>query len=283
MKKEIRKVTGNIIQITTLDERWYAKEETNPITGIPEFVFYPSLTWVADCYPKGIGFYKWLADKGWDEAESIKTAGGERGSKVHKAIEKLLSGEIVPMGDKFINPTTEQLEELTLEEYECLMSWCEWYKKTNPVTLAVEVSVTTEILGMKYGCTIDWIGMINGKLSIRDWKTSQTIWPSSMIQLSGQSRALPFIEPAILERIKKEKDNVESPDIGIVQIGYKRNKNGYKETQIKDCWDMFKIAYSIWGKEHNEDSPKQRDYPLILKLEEKTPLDKPTIKHKHKG
>jgi hypothetical protein len=72
MKKLIRNVDEKrgIVQITTYDERWYAHEVKDPITGIPTVIFVPSVTWVAESYPKGIGFYKWLADKGWDEAEA---------------------------------------------------------------------------------------------------------------------------------------------------------------------------------------------------------------------
>ena len=97
MKKLIRDVDEKrgIVQITTYDERWYAHEVKDPITGIPTVIFVPSVTWVAESYPKGIAFYKWLADKGWDEAEAIKEAAGDKGSKVHHAIEDLLAGREV--------------------------------------------------------------------------------------------------------------------------------------------------------------------------------------------
>jgi hypothetical protein len=63
MKKLIRDVDEKkgIVQITTYDERWYAHEVKDPITGIPFIKFVPSVTWVAESYPKGIGFYRWLA------------------------------------------------------------------------------------------------------------------------------------------------------------------------------------------------------------------------------
>ena len=63
MKKLIRDVDQKkgIVQITTYDEPWYAHEVKDPITGIPFIKFVPSVTWVAESYPKGIGFYRWLA------------------------------------------------------------------------------------------------------------------------------------------------------------------------------------------------------------------------------
>ena len=61
--------TKGIVQITTVDERWYLKKDK----------FVPSSTWIANYYPKGIGFNKWLASKGWDRAEALKQEAGEKG------------------------------------------------------------------------------------------------------------------------------------------------------------------------------------------------------------
>jgi hypothetical protein len=50
----------------------------------------PSVTWISGFWPKGIGFYKWLADKGWDEAEAAKQAAGDKNEKsLTYALEKL--------------------------------------------------------------------------------------------------------------------------------------------------------------------------------------------------
>lgn len=89
MKIEIRKVDQEkgITQITSLDERWYEKDGK----------YFPSLTWICSFWPKGVQFYKWLAEKGWDEAEALKKAAGDKGSKVHHAIEDLLNGKTVKM------------------------------------------------------------------------------------------------------------------------------------------------------------------------------------------
>src|SRR6201999_1940897 len=108
------------------DERWYLKQSINPITEIPEYTGVPSVTWITQSYPKGIGYFKWLPDKGWDEAEDIKTAAGEKGSKVHLAIEAILRGEEVRIDSKFMSKETGQEEELTLEECDCILSFVAW-------------------------------------------------------------------------------------------------------------------------------------------------------------
>ena len=112
MKIEIKKTKdNNIIQITTLDERWYH------ILDADKFV--PSSTWICDYYPKGTAFYKWLAEHGWDEAESIKNAAAEKGSKVHRAIEALLKGAEIHLNDVFPDSNGEQ-GELTVEEWKSI-------------------------------------------------------------------------------------------------------------------------------------------------------------------
>jgi hypothetical protein len=82
-----------IVQITTYDERWYAHEVKDPITGIPFIKFVPSVTWIAESYPKGIGFYRWLADKGWDEAEAIKEAAGDKAQRFTTRLKIFSQGE----------------------------------------------------------------------------------------------------------------------------------------------------------------------------------------------
>ena len=113
MKKIIRTVdeARGILQVTTVDERWYVRSITDGSTGLPQYLYVPSVTWVAGHYPKGIEFYKWLASKGWDEAQAIKNAAGDKGSKVHYAITALLTGQKVDWREaKFLNPSTEQEE-----------------------------------------------------------------------------------------------------------------------------------------------------------------------------
>src|SRR3990167_10229399 len=125
MKKEIREVNQvkGIVRITCPDERWYARSIKDPTTGLPVYEYVPSVTWIAEHYPKGIGFYKWLAQTGWDESQALKEAAGDKGSKVHTAISALLTGQTVKMDDQVTNPSTGQAEPLTLEEYAAVMSF----------------------------------------------------------------------------------------------------------------------------------------------------------------
>jgi len=256
MKIEIRVVDKKkkIIQITTPDERWYAKalKPEKDITSMADYRFVPSVTWIAGHYPKGIGFYKWLADRGWDEAEALKNAAGNKGSKVHQAIGMYLTGSEIKMDDSFANDNGKP-EELTIEEYDCILSFTEWYKTLiSPKLLASEITVFNDIEG--YAGTVDLLLEIDKEVWLIDFKTGQQIWPEYELQISAYKHAtLPV------------NGNVK---LGILQIGYRRNKNGYKFTEIDDKYDLFLSAKKIWANETAGEKPKQKDYPLSVKLGE---------------
>lgn len=255
MKKEIRVVDQEkrILQVTTTDERWYVREGINQKTGLPTYDYIPSVTWIAGFYPKGIAFYKWLANKGWDEAEAIKSAAGDKGSKVHLAIADLIDGKTIKINSKYLNKTTEKDEELTLEEYECIMSFADWFKKFKPKVLEREFVVFNE--EQKYAGTVDLYCKIKDKEYVIDLKTSQYIWPEHELQISAYKHA--FTQPV---------------NIAILQLGYNKNKTfKFKFTETEDCFDVFLAAKQIWAKETEGIEPKQRDFPLeiTLKPEEK--------------
>ncbi len=281
MEKLIRVVdeAKGIVQITTLDERWYFKPSENKVSGVPEFTSVPSVTWISGYYPKGIAYYKWIADHGWDEAEAIKMAAGEKGSKVHKAIEALLAGVEVKMNDKFLNPKTGQEEELTVEEYECLMAFKEWFEEEQPEILASEITVWGTVYRHKftgqyiteeqwaelpvklqenyetesYAGTVDFIyRKKDGRIGAMDFKTSQYIWPSHICQVSLYKPALKDYQIDFLE---------------ILQLGYKANKfKKWKVTEVGYDQALITSCFTIWKRETKSVVPKQKDYPLALKL-----------------
>ena len=256
MKKEIRVVDDQrkIVQVTTSDERWYLKDAEDAKTGLPIYEYVPSVTWICEFYPKGIAFYKWLANKGWDEAEAIKVAAGDKGSKVHFAIKDLIQGKEVAIDAKYLNPTSGEAEELTLEEYGCLMSFVDWFKEDKPRFINAEFVVW----GQGYAGTIDLLAEIDGQKWLIDFKTSQYIWPSHELQVSAYKHAINYPDS------KEERDDLK---LAILQLGYKLNKHKkYKFSEIEDHYQEFLAAKSIWAKETKGVEPKQRDYPLSVSL-----------------
>lgn len=262
MQKEIKIIDKEkqIVRITCLDERWYARPGEDPVTGLPVYSYFPSSTWIAGMYPKGIGFYKWLADKGWNEAEAIKTAAGNKGSKVHQALELIEKAGELPIDTVFMNNETGYAEALGTEEIDCLFSFTRWHAETLPEPLAVEMTV----FGDGYAGTLDRIYRINGQIYIVDFKTSQQIWEEMKLQISSYNHA--EIDYLSLGITKEEWANRK---MAILQVGYRLNKNGWKFTEIEDKFDLFKMAMSIWKNENPNAKPRQRDYPLTLKLKTK--------------
>jgi hypothetical protein len=230
-----------IIQITTEDERWYSKDVNGKI------IYVPSVTWICDHYPKGIAFYKWLANQGWDEAEALKASAAERGSKIHQAVEELMNGKVIKMDSKFVNRDSGTMEELTSSEYEAVMSFVSWFERVKPVVINKEFNVFSDDNG--YAGTVDLACKINGEEWIIDFKSGQSIWPSYELQLSAYKHAI-----------------MGDFRLGILQLGYRKNKDKFKFTELEDKFDLFLAAKQIWANECTGQQPPQREYPIELKL-----------------
>lgn len=266
MKKEIKLIDKEkkVVRITTLNERWYAKPSTDSKTGLPIFEYFPSSTLIASYYPKGIFFYKWLAEKGWDEAEAIKNAAGDKGSKVHIACGHIDEGlEIDIEKSKYLNNSTEQMEELSQEELDCILSYVKFIDDLKPVLLANEITS----FGKFYAGTADKIFAVPNsvypdvrQIWIVDLKTSKSIWEEYKLQISSYSHM--DIDYKKLGITDVEWENRK---LAILQVGYTRNKDGYKFTEIDDKFDLFEMAYKIFLNENPDSKPQQKDYPLIIK------------------
>jgi len=107
------------------------------------------------------------------------------------------------------------------------------------------------VWGNGYAGTVDLLCEINGEPWIVDFKTGQNIWPSAEIQVSAYKEAI---------------TDIPNIKLGILQLGYWRTKTKYKFTEIKDKYDLFLAAKRIWQNDQEGVEPKQKDYPMELKL-----------------
>lgn len=248
MNKEIRVVSddGKIVQCTTFDERWYIKSDASGQTP------YPSVTWITSFYPKGIGYAKWLANHGWDDSQSIMRDAGDRGYRVHSLITALLDKKVLDINMSLPNPTTGILERITLEEYEAVMSFCDWFNQVQPKVLGNEVVIFNDEYG--YAGTLDLLCEIAGEKWLLDFKTSQDIWPSHKLQLSGYKKC------------------VDVQRMAILQVGYRKNKNRWKFTEVTDQFDLFLATKQIWQAEAGKQQPLKKDYPVKLQLNLNVPV-----------
>lgn len=237
-RRVVNKDTG-LVQITTQDERWYFDGDK----------YLPSVTWICQVgVPKGIGYAKWLASKGWDEAEALKTEAGERGSIVHSAIEQLLKTGSVKFDDELMNGGGVA-RELTADEYEAVLSFKSWVDSLPSFTLKnAEVAIFDSKLG--YAGTIDIVCEIDGKDWIIDIKTSADVYSSHRAQVSAYAKSQGIANAAIL------------------QVGYRRNKAKWKltEVDVESGYKLFEAAKAFWEDEVGDTSPLQRELPLEIKL-----------------
>lgn len=257
MKKEIREVNKEkgIVRITCPDERWYVKALNDPITGLPMYKYVPSVTWITSFYYKSPELVKWIANQGLDEAERIKRAAGDKGSKIHLAIEDLLAGKEIKIDAKYQNKTTGEMEELTPEEYGAVVSFKDWYKEVKPEVLGFEYVVWNDEYG--YAGTVDLKCKIGGEVWLIDLKSGQNVYTEYELQVSAYAMC------------HSEKDVQK---LGILQVGYKRNKDSYKFTEVSRSEDLFLAVKKLWANETAKVSVPQKDYPLSVSLVEKKEL-----------
>lgn len=265
MKKEIKEIITidgkKVCRITTPDERWYGEETMNEKTGLPEIQWKPSSTWIKSYYYTSPYLIKWIADKGLTEAERIKKEAGLKGDKIHQATEEIDKGAEIKIDEKFLNKETGEMEELTGEEIEAILSYRDYIDKIKPELLANEMTVFAE----RYAGTLDRIYAIGfvkegvRQIWIVDIKSSQSIWKDMSIQVSSYSHAkIDYEAMGITDEEWKNRR------LAILQVGYRKNKNRYKFTEIPDRYDLFEIAYKTWQEENPDAKPFQRDYPLVL-------------------
>jgi hypothetical protein len=262
MEKEVQQIIDlngeKIWRVTTLNERWYSREVQDRKTKLPFYHYYPSSTWIASYYPKGIGFMKWLSSKGWDEAQALKEAAGNRGTRVHRATELLDQGEELRFDTPFPDDEGGKVP-LTSDEWEAVMAYTKWWEENKPESLAIEATIFNE--AENYAGTLDRIMRIKGQIYVVDVKTSQDVWPSHILQLSSYSHA--DIDYQKLEITDEEWKNRK---LAILQLGYRRNQKRYKFTEVDDQFDLFLAAKQIWAYENKSARPAQRDFPVSLSL-----------------
>jgi len=241
MKIEIKEILdANTIRVTTPDERWYQYPKTKE--------WFASSTWISSYVPSK-QLAVWMAKTGFDEAEVIKKEAGEKGSRVHKGLEILIGEGEVFHNDCF-SDGEGNTKEITAEEYEAIMSFWSWANEVKPKFLASEKTIFNE--KYQYAGTLDCMAEIDGQIYLIDFKTSANIYLSHEVQVSSYFHA----------------DDIKADKMAILQVGYGKNRKGYKFTEIENKFGLFLSAHSFWAEENLNKHPKQKDYPVSIKLKE---------------
>lgn len=242
--------------------------------------FYPSVTTVLAALAKGKGFDVWLQTHSQDQAKDILEEAGLSGSKVHKAIELMLSGKRVVPG-KFIYIDGDGVEHkgLTAEECHKVSTFVRWWYEYRPKVLAYEKVVYSD--SRKFAGTVDFIGSIKeGKLDPKsknpdnelmfliDWKTSSGIYASYEMQVAAYAQAETEMTGKKIDRI------------AILRLGSK-HKVGYEFKVLDSIYEPYKSFLGVleaWRYQNPNFGPRIIEVPLYFELPKVEQVEVKTIK-----
>jgi len=223
----------------TLSGHWYEVRLEDEVLG-----YYPSSTTILNAYPQSPQLTKWIAEKGWQESQRIKSDAGARGTSVHTAVEELLNG--VELNKVMF----------ALEEWNKINSFVEWYKAYKPEIISLEMPV----FSLKYGYAgrTDCIAKIGTKIYVIDWKTSSAIHPNFWLQFASYAQAI------------EEMTDIKIDCVAGLQLGA-RNKHHYRfavEGDWRPMVDVFCAVKKTWEYDYGRQAfdPPILDLPASLKL-----------------
>lgn len=157
--------------IPTSDEevRLYEVNDAHWYYHVSKEIWMKSVTAITGVYPKGYGFYAWLARQGsLENADQEKDAGGDRGSAFHSGAVEMQTGETIRQKD------------YPPDAWEHLISLKAWHDKYQPENIAIESVVYN--LRRRVAGTLDYACYLDGVPTIIDYKTSKYIYESARIQ-----------------------------------------------------------------------------------------------------
>ena len=202
----ILQISDDAQQITLPDARYYKRNGE----------YYPSITYVLSCYPKGKHFQEWLKKVGYSADYIVKKA-GEDGTQVHEMIEDYLNGKelnFLENGIPLYDPNIWQM----------FLKFVDWWETHKPILLETEVHLFSDKI--KVAGTCDLVCEIDGEVWIIDFKTSNNLQTTYELQT------------AIYAECYKECFNKMADRQGILWL--KSSKRGPKEGKMQGKgWEMF--------------------------------------------
>lgn len=162
------------------------------------------------------GLIAWQVMVGKKKAMEIMKKRGDFGTRIHKLIELSLKGEKIDLKnyDEETETTMKLFKDFS-DEHELKPELLEqhlWFELSDKY---------------RYAGTADFIGYVDGKLMLLDWKTSKAIYPDMWLQLSAYIVAFEAITG---ERIES---------CGILQI--RDGKKKYVTKTYDEMMEEFKI------------------------------------------
>ncbi len=170
-------------------------------------LYVPAVSWILKIgFPKGTRFYEYLLSVTKQESKQILEAAGDRGTRVHAAIDNLIEGAEISMEALYPNDITGRPEKLNLSEYSCLLAFQAWADRFKPHVIPVKRTLATDSFAgtLDILCSIQLTAgqkvTLNGKLItltetkrvkvLLDWKTSGGIYSEYKAQVAAYYEAI---------------------------------------------------------------------------------------------
>ena len=138
----------------------------------------PGTTTITSRFADSGGLLYWAFEQGKaaerGEIRSLydkRDEAGDYGTQIHDLVEAHVKGN--PCG-------VENAPEPVRRGFE---AYCEWAAMTSLEIIETETPLVSEVY--KFGGTPDGIGLVNGKLSMVDYKTGKGVYPSMLAQLGA--------------------------------------------------------------------------------------------------
>lgn len=167
-------------------------------------------------------------EQGVNHYEAVRPA-TEIGTVAHRMVECDIKGE------PFIAPPEMPEEQLKRAEA-AYMAYLDWRRHSRLEILHSEVSLVSE--RWNYGGTLDAIGLLDGKLALLDWKTSNGLYADHLIQI------------AAYEHLWNECNPSELIDGGIHLLRFGKDEGDFHHhayTQLDCAWEVFKHLLTLHG------------------------------------
>jgi hypothetical protein len=249
-------------RIDVLDNRFYFHED-NPK------VFYPSTTTILEAYPKGWALTQWHKSVGFN-ADIILERAARVGTNVHDGCYKYVKGERLEFG-KMVDGVF--VANYTMEEWEMLCKFVEFWTTYNPKLIAAEVTILSDT--MKLGGTIDLVFSLSNKDGqfenwILDTKSGNSIYPAHELQIAAYATMWNeqnpdyFISRAGILHLQALTRGADKKDQRIQGNGWQIKEF---DRHYSDAYKVFKSLRVVWDNENPTYEPKIYSLPGVLELE----------------
>jgi len=269
----------NVLKVVDQDGDWthYYHKPTKTYLRAVNYILHTGFT-------KGQRFEEFLKNNSKTEIESKLKRSVEKGDKVHQFIRYLFENKgRANRGTKMRSEETRELELLTNDEWNCILSLGNFWEKHKPILLVHEFTIFN--LKEKFAGTGDAILKLTekceikscpckdlvGKLGLFDWKSGSGIWDDQGPQIAAYSHG---------ENITKKIDYTAILRLGTRHI----QTNGYEfvpynVAETEKHWQEFLAAKTISNASYRPFDPKKEIYDIpeeikILIQTEKTKANK---------